>query len=128
MTLKKFAGVDSHYRDINTGAEIEWRNYMRRVIDKLGIENVKRYIPYALESLKEKYKKDIHFNNTDLYTWLWAAGFGSEIDKKTRKEKIVPLRNGLCNLFVQNGITCFSPSEGVSVLKEAARILCEMEV
>lgn len=128
MTLKEFAGVDSYYRDINTGTEIEWRNYMRRVIDKLRIENVRRYIPYTLGSLKEKYKKDKHFNNTDLNAWLWAAGFKSEIDKKTREEKMIPLSDGLRNLFVQNGITCFSPSEEVSVLKEAARILCEMEV
>lgn len=128
MIFKEFAGVDSYYRDINTGTEIEWRNYMRRVIDKFGIENVRRYIPYTLGSLKEKYKKDKHFNNTDLNAWLWAVGFDSEIDKKTGTEKIISLSNGLCNLFVRNGITCFSPSEGVSVLKETARILCETEV
>lgn len=128
MIFKEFAGVDSYYRDINTGTEIEWHNYMRRVIDKLGIENVRRYIPYTLESLKKKYKKDKYFNNTDLNAWLWAVGFKSEIDKKTREEKMIPLNNGLRNLFTINGITCFSPSEGVGVLKETARILCETEV
>lgn len=125
MTLKEFAGVDSHYRDIITGTEIEWRDYMHRIINKLGIENIKGYIPYKLEFLKEEFKKDKHFNTTDLSAWLMAAGFDSTIDKKTRTKKIIPLRYGLCNLFVRNGITCFSPSEGVATLKEAARILCK---
>lgn len=32
MTLKEFANVDSFYRDKTTGKEIEWHEYMGRVI------------------------------------------------------------------------------------------------
>ena len=37
MNLKQFANVDSFYRDLDTGMEISWHDYMSRVIGKLGI-------------------------------------------------------------------------------------------
>ena len=48
MDIKEFANVDSLYRDKTTGKEIEWREYMSRVVKKLGIENIKPYIPYSI--------------------------------------------------------------------------------
>ena len=128
MNLKEFANVDAFYRDIDTGKILSWREYMWRIIEKLGIEKVKPYIPYGVDHLKEKIKEDINFNNTKLVTWLAAAGFRSEINKRTQSETIIPLHCGLSTLFVQNGITCFSPADGVSVLKEAARMLCGVKL
>ena len=58
MTLKAFAGVDSFYRDIETEREISHTEYMHRIIDKLGLENIARYIPFDIDYLKEKLKKD----------------------------------------------------------------------
>lgn len=122
MNLKEFANVDSLYRDLNTGQEVPWRDYMRRVICKLGLENIKPYIPFTINELKEKLKDDIHLNNTSLYDWDAAAGFRTINTSQT--QTIIPLHCGLSNLFVKNGITCFSLSDGVCVLKEAARMLC----
>lgn len=119
MNLKQFASVDSMYRDLDTGQEVPWRDYMRRVIDKLGLDHIKYYIPFAIESLKEKLQEDVHLNNTDLQVWYGASGFWFNNGKMQYKAL------GLSRLFVRNGITCFSPSDGVCVLKEAARILCE---
>lgn len=126
MNLKQFANVDSLYRDLDTGQEVPWRDYMRRVIGKLGLENIKPYIPYDIEYLKEKLKEDVHLNNTNMTEWDCAAGYVSYINMITKtKEYHKRPQGGLGNLFVRNGITCFAPSDGVCVLKEAARILCE---
>lgn len=75
MNLKQFANVDSMYRDLDTGQEVPWHCYMRRVIDKLGLDNIKPYIPYEIDYLKEKLKEDVHLNNTQLQRWDEAGGF-----------------------------------------------------
>ena len=127
MTLKAFAGVDSFYRDIETEREISHTEYMHRIIDKLGLENIARYIPFDIDYLKEKLKKDKRFNNTEIQAWDVAAGFIPHINRKTHTLEYNPSHNGLAYLFIDNRITCFSVSEGVCVLKEAAKILCERE-
>lgn len=124
MDLKQFANVDSFCRDLDTGQEVAWHDYMWRVIEKLGLENVKSYIPFEIEYLKEKMKKDVHFNNTPIKVWDNAAGYAVYVDRKTKREDYMPLRYGVVDLFIYNGITCFSVSDGVCVLKEAARRLC----
>lgn len=125
MTLKEFAGVDSFYRDIETEKEISHTEYMYRIIDKLGLENIARYIPFDIDYLKEKFKRDKCFNNTQLQAWDVAAGFIPHISKRAHTLNYSYSHNGLADLFIANKITCFSVSEGVCVLKEAARILCE---
>ena len=127
MTLKEFAGVDSFYRDIETKKEISHTEYMHRIIDKLGLENIARYIPFDINCLKEKFKRDKHFNNTAMHVWDVAAGFIPHINRKTHTLEYNQSHSGLAYLFIDNRITCFSVSEGVSVLKEAARILCGRE-
>lgn len=127
MTLKEFASVDSFYRDIETKREISHTEYMHRIIDKLGLENIARYIPFDINYLKEKFKRDKNFNNTTMQAWDVAAGFIPQINRKTHTLEYNQAHSGLAYLFTSNGITCFSVSEGVSVLKETARILCERE-
>lgn len=124
MTLKQFANVDSWCRDLNTGQEVPWREYMGRVIEKLGIENIKFYIPFEIEYLKEKVKEDVHFNNTPIKVWDNAAGYASYVNRKIGVQDYTRLRYGVVDLFIHNGITSFSVSDGVCVLKEAARRLC----
>ena len=123
MNLQEFAHVDSLYRDLDTGMQVAWNDYLRRIVNKLGFENVTKYIPFGYATLQEKYEEDENFNNTELTEWLYAAGFKSYINCKTQEETIFQLRRGLAAMFTKNGITCFSPSEGVSVLKEAARMM-----
>lgn len=125
MTLKAFAGVDSFYRDIETEREISYIEYMYRIIDKLGLENIARYIPFDIDYLKEKFKRDKYFNNTQLQAWDVAAEFIPHISKRAHTLNYSHAHDGLAYLFIANRITCFSVSDGVSVLKEAARILCK---
>ena len=125
MNLKEFANVDSLYRDLDTGHEVPWREYMHRIIGKLGIENIKPYVPFSLDELKEKLKHDIHLNNTPLAVWDGASGFSFKVNRKTQTEECVPLRYGMKSMLKDNGITCYSPSECVCILKETARMLIE---
>lgn len=118
MNLKQFANVDSLYRDLDTGQEVPWHCYMRRVIDKLGLDNIKPYIPYEIDYLKEKLKEDVHLNNTQLQRWNEAGGFC------LHHGEAYYTASGLSILFRRNRITLFSPSDCVCVLKEAARMLC----
>lgn len=108
MTLKEFANVDTFYRDIETGTEITYEEYMRRVVNKLGLENIKYYIPFRIDYLMKQLKTDKNLNNTKLKNWNVSA-------------------ERLKLLFLKNRITYFSLSERVCVLKEAARMLCEKE-
>lgn len=126
MNIKEFANVDSFYRDKNTGKEMEWREYMGRVVNKLGIENIKPYIPYDIKVLKEHFDKgDVHFNNTSMEGWDKAGGFIPYINKRTKTMEYLKTPSGLANLLRSNGINCWSPSDMVCILKETARILCD---
>lgn len=109
MNIKQFANVDSFYRDLDNGNELTFREYMGRVVNKIGIERIKPYIPYDMETLTKAHKRDVHFNNLSLKTWDRAAE---------------------CIHYVlqPNGITTYSLSERVCILKETARLLCEREI
>ena len=121
MTFREIANVDSLYRDLNTGKEISWREYMQRIINKLGIENIKRYVPYDADVLKEKLKSDIHLNNTRLKAWEESSGFWY------RNGEQYHVLTGLSCFLRANKITCFSSSECVCLLKETARLLYSVE-
>ena len=126
MDIKEFANVDSFYRDKTTGNEVEWREYMGRVVKKLGIENIKPYIPYSIEVLKKLFDEgDVHFNNTSMERWDRAGGFIPYINRRSKTMEYQKVPSGLANLLCSNGINCWSPSDMVCILKETARILCE---
>ena len=106
MNVKQFANVDSVYRDLDNGNPVEWREYMGRVVNKLGIDDIVPYIPYDMETLENAYKADIHFNTLNIKVWDKAA------------EQIRPVLH-------RKGITAYSLSDRVCILKETARLLCE---
>lgn len=109
--MTELASVDSFYRDIETKREISHTEYMRRVIDKLRLENIAHYIPFDIDYLKEKFKRDKNFNNTQLQAWDVAAGFIPHISRKTHTLEYNHTHDGLAYLFIANRITCFSVSE-----------------
>lgn len=129
MNLKQFANVDSFYCDLNNGNKLEWRDYMARVINKLGIGNIKPYIPYDMDVLIKHFRNgDVYFNNTHLSAWDNAGGFVRQINKSTKNLEYHRNSYGIGNLLVCNGITCYSVADVVCILKETARILCEREL
>lgn len=120
MTLKEAVGVRVDV-DVKTGQRLTHSEVYGRIIDYLGgLEAVAPYIPFELPYLREKLKRDPWFNNTDMSKWDVAAGF------RCCRSDCFATGGGLWALYRSHGITSASCSDGVSLLKEAARRLCEV--
>ena len=119
MTLKEAVGVRVDV-DVKTGQKLSHSEVYGRIIDFLGgLEAVAPYIPFEIPYLREKLKRDPWFNNTDLSKWDAATGFRRSFGGGFY------VSGGLFDLYRKHGITSVSCSDGVSLLKEAARRLCE---
>lgn len=109
MTFSEFAGVKCADIDIETGNRMAHRDIYRRVIERLGgLEKVKPYIPFSLVKIRKAIPKDEHLNNLPIRKWDLAAGC-------------------LWVLYRKNDIRSASPSQGVCLLKEAAKEWVEEE-
>lgn len=119
MTLKEAVGVRVDV-DVKTGQRLTHSEVYGRIIDFLGgLEAVAPYIPFDIPYLREKLKRDPWFNNTDMSKWDAAAGFWCSCSG------CFATGGGLWALYRSHGINSASCSDGVSLLKEAARRLCE---
>lgn len=122
MTIKEAIRVKNANIDMDTGRKLEHSEIYGRAIDYLGgLEVVKQYIPYDLETLKKAYKEDKHFNNLSISKWDIMAGF------LNRGANCSLVGGGIWNLYRQHKINSASCSDGVCILKEAARLRVEME-
>lgn len=122
MTLYEAIGVHKVDIDVKTGEKLSHSEIYGRMIEFLGgLDVVARFIPLPMETIREKLKSDPHLNNTDMKSWDLASGFVCDgIDCR-------PTGRGLWPLYRKHGINCASNSEGVCILKEAARRLVERE-
>lgn len=119
MTFHEAIGVKVDV-DVKTGEKLTHSEIYGRAIELLGgLEVVAKFIPFPLEKLRKAYKSDKHFNNTPMKEWDYAAGF------ITRRGNCDPHGGGLWHLYRQHHINSASCSNGVCVLKEAARRLVE---
>ena len=117
MTIKEAIGVKNCDIDAETGRKLEHSEIYGRAIDYLGgLEVVKQ-----LETLKKAYKKDKYFNNLSMSKWDRMSGFIS------RGANCSFIGGGIWNLYRQHKINSASNSDGVCILKEAARLWIEME-
>lgn len=122
MTIKEAIGVKNCNIDAETGRKLEHSEIYGRAIDYLGgLEVVKRYIPFDLETLKKAYKKDKHFNNLSMSRWDKMAGFINNGATCTF------IGGGIWYLYRQHKINRANCCDGVCILKEAARLWVEME-
>ena len=122
MTIKEAIRVKNVNIDMDTGRKLEHSEIYGRAIDYLGgLEAVKQYIPYGLETLKKAYKEDKYFNNLSISKWDMMAGF------LNRGANCSLVGGGIWNLYRQHKINSASCSDGVCILKEAARLWIEME-
>ena len=120
MTLNEATGIHRCDVDKTTGRELSYHERYTRYIDYLGgLDAVKPYIPFELDYLIPKYKKDRLFNNTPISAWNNAAGF------RRLGPDAIPTYGGLWNLYRQHGINTESCATGVCILKEAAKMLIE---
>lgn len=108
MNLNELVGLKNCNVDIVTGLELSHQEKYKKIVDALGFDNVKKCLPYDLDTLKKAVKKDKHLNNLSLKTW----------------DRTTP---ALSNLYRSKGVTSWSLSQSVCVLKECARMWVEME-
>lgn len=110
MTFSEFAGVKCADIDIETGNRMAHRDIYRRVIERLGgLEKVKPYIPFTLEKIQKAIPYNEYLNNLPLASWDTVASYS------------------IWPLYRENGITSASISQGVCLLKEAAKEWAEEE-
>lgn len=117
MTLKE--AIHIHHCDIDdaTGEKLTHSEIYTRAINFLGgLEAVKPFIPFGREVIKEALKTDEHLNNLPMERWDLASGFRSG-----RQGTMIFVGRGIWYLYHKAGITAASCSDGVCILKEAAR-------
>ena len=121
MNIKEAIGIVNYDKDAITGEEVSFEEQYNRLIDFLGGTNaVMKYVPLTKEKIRDALAKDKNLNNIPLRNWDRWAGFeaaGSNIKWKYDRN--------LRDLFRAKGITCYSPSQLVSTLKQAARRYAE---
>ena len=88
------------------------------LINYLGYDEVKKCIPFTLAEIKKALPRDEYLNNLPLAKWDRAAGFSPNSSCKY-------IGSRLTLLYKEKGITAFSCSNGVSLLKECARMWAE---
>lgn len=108
-TLKEVFGITNN---------MDYQTQTRLIIHGLGYEAVKKCIPFTLEELKAMYKKD-HLLNENKEKWERAAGFTYPYTHFIGSE--------LIELCKQQGVTAFSCSLLVGVLKECAKMWIKEE-
>ena len=84
------------------------------VVDLIGKDRIARLIPLSPQELSEAFKKDKNLNNIPLKKWDAIAGVHPSGLHYT-------ISGELPMLLAMNGITSFSPSDLVCILKECAR-------
>ncbi len=129
MTLHEAIGVRVD-TDIKTGEKLTHSEIYGRAIEFLGgLDEVARFIPFPVETIREKLKSDPHLNNTPMSAWDKASGFlcGVFGNAHTQRYDCRCVGGGIWELYRKHGITAASNSDGVCVLKEAARRLVERE-
>lgn len=121
MTLKEAIGVRVDI-DVKTGERLSHSEVYGRAIELLGgLDEVAKFVPFPVEIIREKIKKDPYLNNTDMRQWDAASGF------LCKGADCVLTGGGIWHLYRKHGITAASCSDGVCILKEAARRLAERE-
>lgn len=122
MTIQESIGVKMVDIDAKTGEKLTHSEIYGRAIELLGgLDEVARFIPFPMETIREKLKSDPHLNNTPMGTWDAASGF------VCRGGNCKFIGGGIWTLYRKYGIDGASNSEGVCILKEAARRLVERE-
>ncbi len=102
--------------DTITGETLSHEEVYDRIIDYLGgLYAVAPYIPFEIKAIRKALKTDKHLNNLDLQKWDYAAGF------TVKGPHVTPTFSGLWDLYRAHGINTASASDGVCILKHAAR-------
>ena len=130
MTLHEAIGVKCCNIDVKTGEKLTHSEIYGRAIELLGgLDVVAQLIPFPVVVLREKVKEDPYLNNTPMSAWDRASGFMCGVFGNGHRQEYDCrfIGGGIWELYRRHGITAASNSDGVCVLKEAARRLVERE-
>lgn len=120
MTFDEAINIHKCNIDRTTGETISHREKFTRAINLLGgLDMVIPYIPFTLEHIQRALREDENLNNLSIHMWNLAAGFKWETTHGTHN--YIPVNTGLWHLYRESNITSASCSEGICLLKEAAR-------
>ena len=122
MTIHEAIGVKCCDIDAKTGERLSHSDIYGRAIEFLGgLDEVARFIPFPMETIRKRLKNDPNLNNTAMGPWDVASGF------VCKGGDCRFIGGGIWELYRKHGINAASNSEGVCILKEAARRLAERE-
>lgn len=99
--------------------------YMKAVIEKIGLDKLKKCLPEKLPVLCEAYKTDKNLNNIPLKKWDQACGY-LVFNTQPPHYKAQPW-NTFQRLLAENFQQTLPVSHSVSILKHAARMLIQQE-
>lgn len=120
MTFDEAINIHKCNIDRTTGETISHSEKFTRAINLLGgLDVIIPYIPFTLEHIQKAVKEDENLNNLSAHMWNLSAGFKWTITHGAHN--YVPVNAGIWNLYRKAGITSASCSQGVCLLKEAAR-------
>lgn len=92
-----------------------------RYLAHIGEDAVRKYLPVPTPELVKAYITDKHFNNIPLSKWEKAAGYPGQPNRQGEQP---PVSSGaFTRLLTSHGVTLFSSSECVCLLKRAAERL-----
>ena len=116
-TFSEAINIKNANIDTTTGEKISHKEIYTRAINLFGgLDAVIPYIPFTLEQIQEALKSDEHLNNLPMNKWDLASGF-----QMGRQGSVVFVGGGVWNLYRKVRINAASNSQGVCLLKEAAR-------
>lgn len=89
------------------------------IIDKLGYDNVKQFIPFSITEIADALAKgDTYLNTLPLRKWDEAAGY--KIITNRNCQNCIPTGTGLASYAEQHGVDSFSLGDLVCILKRCA--------
>ena len=117
--MKSFdEAINIRYANIDetTGETISHSEKYTRAINLLGgLDAIIPLIPFSRGEIKRALETDEHLNNLNMERWDRASGF------ICRGGTCMVVGGGIWDLYRKAGISSASNSQGVSLLKEAAR-------
>ena len=119
MNINELAGVHNANIDNVTGKEISHEEKYQRVISKLGYEELKHCVPFTLEQIQKALPLDKHLNNLALIKWDAVSGVW--VDNQSGRRGVQEYAH-IVKIYKRAGVTSFSQSDGVCILKETARL------
>ncbi len=104
----------------------DFKLFYRTAVNKMGgPERFRTYIPFTIETLRQSYEKDPHFNTSLTPIRVWDSATGIKVPVGQTTLPPIAIGGGIWPLLSAHGITSIAQSQAVCLLKTAAKMLLE---